>query len=243
MKNWIFATLLSALALSAHAETLRIATSATYPPFESLDANNQIVGFDIDLANALCQQMQVECTFTNQTFDALIPALKFKRYDVVIAGMDITADRQKQAAFSAPYYQNRATIIAKKGQFDSIEALQGKKIGVENGTTHQRYLKAKMPGVVAVGYDSYQNAFIDLQNGRLDGIMGDKAVIQHWIKQHNLAMAAVGEPISDPEYYGIGVGLAVRKGNDALLAKINQALKTLQENGTINALYQKWIEN
>ena len=96
------------------AETIRFAASATYPPFESLDANNQIVGFDIDLANALCKQMQAQCTFTNQAFDSLIAALKFKKYDAVISGMDITPERSKQVAFTQPYYANSAIVIAQK---------------------------------------------------------------------------------------------------------------------------------
>lgn len=92
----------------------RFGVSATYPPFESMDANNQIVGFDIDLAHALCKQMQAECTFTNHAFDSLIPALKFKKYDAVISGMDITPERSKQVAFTDPYYANSALVIAKK---------------------------------------------------------------------------------------------------------------------------------
>jgi arginine transport system substrate-binding protein len=79
-----------------------------------MDANNQIVGFDIDLANALCKQMQADCTFTNHAFDSLIPALKFKKYDAVISGMDITPERSKQVAFTDPYYANSALVIAKK---------------------------------------------------------------------------------------------------------------------------------
>ncbi|MDA6249200.1 ABC transporter substrate-binding protein ArtJ, partial [Escherichia coli] len=80
--------------------------SATYPPFESLDASNQIVGFDIDLAKALCKQMPADCPFTNHAFDSLIPSLKFKKYDAVISGMDITPERSKQVAFTDPYYAN-----------------------------------------------------------------------------------------------------------------------------------------
>ncbi|MBN0394431.1 transporter substrate-binding domain-containing protein, partial [Pseudomonas aeruginosa] len=106
--------------------------SATYPPFESMDANNQIVGFDIDLAHALCKQMQAECTFTNHAFDSLIPALKFKKYDAVISGMDITPERSKQVAFTDPYYANSALVIAKKDAFHSFDDLKGKRIGMEN---------------------------------------------------------------------------------------------------------------
>ena len=104
-------------------------------PFESLDQNNQIVGFDIDLAKALCQQMQAECTFTNNAFDSLIPSLKFRRYDAVISGMDITAERSKQVDFTQPYYANSAIVIAHKGEYSDFSQLKGKRIGVENGTT------------------------------------------------------------------------------------------------------------
>lgn len=121
MKKLLLATLLSGMAFSATAaETLRFAASATYPPFESMDANNEIVGFDMDLAKALCKQMEANCTFTNQAFDSLIPALKFKRYDAVISGMDITPERSKQVAFTQPYYANSAIVIAPKGKFSTF---------------------------------------------------------------------------------------------------------------------------
>ena len=101
MKKLVLAALLSTFAFgAAAAEKISFGVSATYPPFESMDANNQIAGFDIDLANALCKQMQAECTFTNHAFDSLIPALKFKKYDAVISGMDITPERSKQVSFT-----------------------------------------------------------------------------------------------------------------------------------------------
>ena len=138
MKKWIVAAALATLAMNAHAaEKIRFASSATYPPFESLDRENQLVGFDIDLAKALCQQMKADCTFTNNAFDSLIPSLKFRRYDAVISGMDITPDRSKQVDFTQPYYANSAIVIARKGKFNDFSQLKGKRIGVENGTTHQ----------------------------------------------------------------------------------------------------------
>ncbi len=91
-----------------------LAFQPPYPPFESIGANNEIVGFDIDLAKALCKQMQAECTFTNHAFDSLIPSLKFRKYDAVISGMDITPERSKQVSFTTPYYENSAVVIAKK---------------------------------------------------------------------------------------------------------------------------------
>ena len=126
MKKLVLAALLTTFTFgAAAAEKISFGVSATYPPFESMDANNQIVGFDLDLAKALCKQMQAECTFTNHAFDSLIPALKFKKYDAVISGMDITPERSKQVAFTDPYYANSALVIANKDAFHSFDDLKG----------------------------------------------------------------------------------------------------------------------
>lgn len=222
------------------ADSIRFASSATYPPFESLDANNQIVGFDIDLAKALCQQMQADCTFTNQAFDSLIAALKFKKYDAVISGMDITPERSKQVAFTQPYYANSAIVIAQKGKFTSLTDLKGKKLGMENGTTHQKYLQDKHPEITTVAYDSYQNAFLELKNGRIDGVFGDTAVVNEWLK-NSPELATVGEHVTDAQYFGTGLGIAVRLDNPELLAKFNSALDAIKADGTYKAINDKWF--
>jgi arginine transport system substrate-binding protein len=241
MKKWIVAATLATLAMNAQAaEKIRFASSATYPPFESLDRENQLVGFDIDLAKALCQQMKAECTFNNNAFDSLIPSLKFRRYDAVISGMDITAERSKQVDFTQPYYANSAIVIAHKGKFTDFSQLKGKRIGVENGTTHQKYLQEQHPEVTVVAYDSYQNAILDLKNNRLDGVFGDSAVVNQWLKT-NSDLATVGDHITDVEYFGTGLGIAVRTGNDALRDRFNQALAELKTNGSWQQINQKWF--
>lgn len=241
MKKWTLAAALMTLTLASHAaDTIRFAASATYPPFESLNKDNQIVGFDIDLAKALCQQMKAECTFTNNPFDSLIPALKFRRYDAVISGMDITPERSKQVDFTQSYYTNSAQVIARKGTFDQGASLKGKRIGVENGTTHQKYLQDRHPEATPVAYDSYQNAILDMKNGRLDGVFGDTAVVSQWLKT-NSELTPVGEHVTDPAYFGTGLGIAVRKGNEGLRDKLNGALATLKTNGTLHQLNQKWF--
>ena len=241
MKKWLLAAMLAGVAMNAGAaEKIRFASSATYPPFESLNSDNQIVGFDIDLANALCQQIKAECTFTNNAFDSLIQALKFRRYDAVISGMDITPERSKQVAFTQPYYANSAVVIAAKGKYPTMEALKGKRIGMENGTTHQRYLQDKHPEVVPVAYDSYQNAILDLKNGRLDGVFGDTAVVNEWLKA-NPQLGTVGQPVTDPQYFGTGLGIAVRPDNQALLKKLNDALAAIKADGTLQKINDKWF--
>lgn len=241
-KLLLAATMLAGMTFNATAaETIRFAASATYPPFESLDANNQIVGFDIDLANALCKQMQAQCTFTNQAFDSLIPSLKFKRFDAVMAGMDITPEREKQVLFTKPYYDNSALFIAQKGKIADVAALKGKKVGVQNGTTHQKYLTDKHPEITTVPYDSYQNAILDLKNGRVDAVFGDTAVVNEWLKQND-ALAAVGAKVTDKDYFGTGLGIAVRQKNTDLQGKFNAALDKIKQDGTYETIYKKWFQ-
>jgi arginine transport system substrate-binding protein len=242
MKKVLLAALFASLSFSAAAaQTIRFATEASYPPFESMDASNKIVGFDVDLANALCKEMDATCTFSNQSFDSLIPSLKFKRVEAVMAGMDITPERQKQVLFSNPYYDNSALFIGVQGKYTSIDQLKGKKVGVQNGTTHQKFINDKHPEITTVPYDSYQNARLDLQNGRIDAVFGDTAVVTEWLKA-NPKLAAVGDKVTDKAYFGTGLGIAVRKGNTELQQQFNSALEKVKQNGTYEAIYNKWFQ-
>ena len=242
MKKLVLAALLASFTFGASAaEKINFGVSATYLPFESIGANNEIVGFDIDLAKALCKQMQAECTFTNHAFDSLIPSLKFRKYDAVISGMDITPERSKQVSFTTPYYENSAVVIAKKDTYKTFADLKGKRIGMENGTTHQKYIQDQHPEVKTVSYDSYQNAFIDLKNGRIDGVFGDTAVVTEWLKD-NPKLAAVGDKVTDKDYFGTGLGIAVRQGNTELQQKLNTALEKVKKDGTYETIYNKWFQ-
>ena len=242
MKKVVIAALLAGLSLSASAaQTLRFATEASYPPFEFVDSDNKIQGFDVDLANALCKEMDATCTFTNQAFDSLIPSLKFRRFDAVMAGMDITPDREKQVLFSKPYYDNSAIFIAQKGKMADVAALKGKRVGVQNGTTHQKYLSDKHSDITVVPYDSYQNAVLDLKNGRIDAVFGDTAVVNEWLKQ-NANLAPLGEKVTDKDYFGTGLGIALRQGNSELQGKFNAALEKIKADGTYKTIYSKWFQ-
>ncbi|WP_337024162.1 MULTISPECIES: arginine ABC transporter substrate-binding protein [unclassified Pantoea] len=242
MKKVVLAALLASLSLSASAaQTLRFATEASYPPFEFVDSDNKIQGFDVDLANALCKEIDATCTFTNQAFDSLIPSLKFRRFDAVMAGMDITPEREKQVLFSKPYYDNSAIFIAQKGKLANVDALKGKRVGVQNGTTHQKYLSDKHNDITVVPYDSYQNAVLDLKNGRIDAVFGDTAVVNEWLKQ-NANLAPLGEKVTDKDYFGTGLGIAVRQGNIELQGKFNTALEKIKADGTYKTIYNKWFQ-
>ncbi|WP_447317201.1 transporter substrate-binding domain-containing protein, partial [Klebsiella pneumoniae] len=160
MRKVLTVLLLSTLAIgTASAETLHFGTTTANPPFVTANGKNQPVGFDIDLAHALCQQMQAQCQFTAQRFDTLIPALRFKKFDAVIAGMEVIPMREKQVAFSRPYRQALSgVVIVNKDVAHTFADLKAKKVGVVKGSLHQRYLRDKQKAVQAVPYDDVASA-------------------------------------------------------------------------------------
>ncbi|MGF1835902.1 arginine ABC transporter substrate-binding protein [Photobacterium sanguinicancri] len=245
MKKIVLASLIGlglglSSAQAAAQQEIKFVMEATYAPFEYVDANNEIQGFDVDLANALCKEIDAKCSFHNQPFDSLIPALKFRRYDAAISGIDITEQRQQQVSFTDAYYDNAAAFVALKGKVADQAALKGKRIGVQNGSTHQSYLIDQMSGVTAVPYASYQDAFIDMQNGRIDSIFGDTAVVAEWFEKND-KLAFVGQPVTNAKYFGNGFGIAINKDNQALVTQLNQALKTVKNNGQYQTIFDKYF--
>ncbi|EJL6951742.1 arginine ABC transporter substrate-binding protein [Vibrio cholerae] len=243
MKKILLASLIGLVSASAAAQQeIKFVMEATYAPFEYMDENNQIQGFDVDLAKALCKQLEAKCSFHNQAFDSLIPALKFKRYDAAISAMDITEARLEQVNFSNPYYDNSAAFVSLAGKVADQATLKGKRVGVQNGTTHQSFLLEQRSDVVAVPYSSYQDAFIDMKNGRIDSVFGDTAVVAEWFKGDN-KLEYVGERVTNPQYFGNGFGIAVNKDNQALLDQLNAALEAVKENGEYAAIFNKYFGN
>lgn len=241
MHKFVLTLLLASFSFSSLAAgPLRFAFSATNPPFESVNNEGQMAGFDIDMAKTLCERMKTSCIFTNNAFDRLLPSLKFHRYDVVISGMDITAERQKQVDFTQSYHANSGTLVAIKGRYSSFEQLKGKRIGVGGDTTQQAYLQSTWPDIIAVTYDNYQNALLDIHNGRLEGIFGDTPAVYELLKS-TPQLARVGEPVTDSRYFGSGLGIAVRKGNEELLSQLNEALQSMKDDGTLRMLSLRWL--
>lgn len=240
MKKFVITTLVLAASFVANANTiLRIGTEASYAPFESIGADNKITGFDIDLANALCKEIKATCQFHNQSFNSLVSDLKFRRIDAAMAAMDVTPDRAKQILFTDTYYLNSALFVAKKREFSAITALNNKRIGVQNGTTHQKYLIDHK--FIAVPYDSYQNAIIDLKNGRVDAVFGDTAVINQSLK-HEISLEPVGYKIQDKNYFSTGVAIGLRPDNTSLQQELNLALSKIKNDGEYQKIYDKWFQ-
>lgn len=237
MKKVLLTALLATTAMTASALDISFATEPTYPPFENTDSNGKIVGFDIDIANAICAEIKANCTFQNQAFDSLIPGLKFKRFDAAISAIDITDDRAKQVSFSDPYYDSSASFIGVK---DKATRENAKVIGVQNGTTFQQYVAENDKQYKANAYASLQSAVLDLKNGRIDLIFGDTAVLADWMKSDE-SLAFAGEKVTDPKFFGTGMGIAVNKSNTALLEELNKGLAAIKANGEYQKIYDKWM--
>ena len=221
-------------------EKLTIGTNPAYPPFEYKGENNELLGFDIDLMNEVCNVLEKECVYSEQEFDALIPNLRLRRYDAVISGMDITEERAKQLAFSNPYYQNYSIYITTKDKVDGIKNVEDVKIGVLSGSTHQQYIRDAYKGANVSVYPQYPSAMSDLALGRVDVVFGDGEVVNDYMKE-NENFIMVGEKVTDPKYFGQGLGIGVGLRNKELVEEINGALETIKENGKYDEIYNKWF--
>lgn len=224
---------------AAQAETLRIATEGAFPPFNSVDQNGAPQGFDVDIAHALCAEMKTECEVVVQDWDGIIPGLLARKYDAIVASMSITPERLEAVDFTAPYYSNKLRFVGPVGkEFDiSNEGLAGKIVGVQRATISAEFIEKTYKGLDVKLYGSQEEAFLDLANGRLDIVLNDAYVTHDWLKSDaGKGFEFKGEPVYDDDK----IGIAVRKGEADLTARLNTALEAIRANGTyekINAKY------
>nr|MBA2814726.1 Succinylglutamate desuccinylase [Candidatus Pantoea persica] len=167
---------------------VRFAVDPTYPPFESKTPQGKLVGFDIDLGNALCAQMQVKCVWVESQFDGMIPALKARKFGAILSDMDITEERLKQIDFTMPLYDTHTQLIARKGSGlqPTAESLKGKTVGEEQGTVQERHVRANWQpyGVTMVPYGDQAQVESDLISGRLDVVFTDAAQAANGFLKH-----------------------------------------------------------
>ena len=237
MKKLLLTALLAGTALATNAQEITFAMEPSYPPFETTNEKGEIIGFDVDIANAVCQQIQATCHFKSQAFDALIPSLKAKRFDASISAIDITDARAKQVAFSQPYYDSSASYVALTGKGDLTKV---KNVGVQNGTTFQQYTAAETKQYDIKAYASLQDAVLDLKNGRIDVIFGDTAVLADMITKEP-EIQFVGEKVTNKKYFGNGFGIALNKSNKELAESFNKGLAAIKANGEYQKIYDKWM--
>ncbi len=238
--------LTSGIAAAKDWTTVRIGTEGEYPPFNYFDTNNELQGFDIDIAKALCEKMEVECVFVAQDWDGIIPALLAGKYDAIIASMSITEERLRTVDFSDKYYSTPPALIAPKDSDTTEttpEAWAGKTIGAQSATTHATYLEDVYKDSTIRLYGAQEEANLDLQSGRIDAIMADSVVLDEWLKDAGAdCCKLIGMVENDPKYFGEGAGIAVRKDDTELKEMFNEALAAILADGTYQAINDKYFE-
>ncbi|MFB4338909.1 ABC transporter substrate-binding protein [Pantoea sp. CS_6] len=230
----------------AKIEQVRFAVDPTYPPFESKTPQGKLVGFDIDLGNALCAQMQAKCVWVESQFDGMIPALKARKFDAILSDMGITEERLKQIDFTVPLYDTHTQLIARKGSglLPTPESLKGKTVGVEQGTVQERYARAKWQpfGVTVVPYGDQAQVESDLVAGRLDAVFTDAAQAANgFLKQPQGSAFELAGPIVKDPIIGPGTAIGLRKGDTELKTALDDAFAAIKKNGTFDKLQKKYF--
>lgn len=240
-------TMLSVSAYANDWNTIVIGSEGAYPPFNYFNSKGELVGFDIDIGKALCDNMQAKCRFVSQDWDGMIPALLSGKYDVILASMFITNERRKIVDFTDPYYLAAMTFVAPKDAIPkdfSTETISQLSVGALGSSTEAEYMEKAYPDADIRLYRSQDELKLDMTNGRIDLIIGDLLPLLEWTSKEKdgSCCTLTGEIITDSQYVGDGVGMAIRKEDSQLKDKINQALYNITVNGTYQAINEKYFD-
>jgi len=244
--------LIAALAASgASAQDMmkvRMGTEGAYPPFNYIDKNGQLAGFDVDIGNALCAAAKLDCTWVTQDWDGIIPGLQAEKYDTIVASMSITDERKEVVDFTDKYYQTPATFVAPEavaGMEINKDTLKGKVIGVQSATVSENFVRDNFGDVAEIrSYDTQEQANLDLVAGRVDLVFADRIVLDDGFLKtdQGKGFAFVGPNYTDPQWFGDGIGIAVRKGDSKMLGIMNAALKQIRSDGTYKKINDKYFD-
>lgn len=216
-----------------------IATDATWPPFETVnEQSKELEGYDIDLMNAIAAEEGMKIKWVNVGFDSLLAGMATGQYDAAISVITITDDRRRAMLFSEPYYDAGQLIATRADNADIVSAasLSGKKAGAQLGTTGAKEIE-KVAGAQLKTYDEIGQAFMDLMNGQIDAVVADGPLVLAFAAKNQGKIKAVGAPITSERY-----GIAVKKGGDDLLVKINRGLQRCKDKGVPAQLEDKWVK-
>ena len=251
MKKLAFAFAAAAamsFAAAANAAPVKVGIAAEpYPPFAAPDAAGNWTGWEVDFANAVCKAAELECVITPVAWEGIIPSLTGGQIDAIMASMSITAERSKVIDFSDKYYNTPAYVVGTKGveMAPTAEGLAGKIIGVQSSTTHEAYVQKHFAPTAAEVkiYQTQDEVNQDLAAGRIDAMQADSIAMDAFLASDvgKACCDLKGAAASDPDILGKGVGAGVRKGDDALMAKINDGIKKTRADGTYDAFTAKYF--
>lgn len=221
----------------AQDKELLVATDTAFVPFE-FKQDGKYTGFDIELWEAIAQQAGLKYSLRPMDFNGIIPGLQTRNIDAALAGITIRDDRKKVIDFSDPYYESGLALLVNKDNnaVKTAQDLDGKMVAVKIGTATVDYLKENVPGAKLKLFPNIDNAFLELATGRVDAVVHDTPNLQYFAKTGGKDRVKVVGSLKSGDFYGI----AFPKGSE-LVPVVNKALKTLQENGQYDAIYEKWF--
>ncbi|OCC05340.1 ABC transporter substrate-binding protein [Labrys sp. WJW] len=258
--------LASSVARAEESKAITIASEGASPPWDYIDANGALAGFDIDVGNELCTRMKLQCTFVAQDWDGIIPGLLVKKYDAIIAGMSITEKRKKSIAFSVPYAVGPNQIVMRrdlglppgdtKAKLDLTdidaekkaligklkESLTGKTLGVLRSSNSEAVVRELFGDIAQVrSYDSQENLKLDLTSERIDGGLGDYLVWKQFLETpEGKAVDFFGPQLSGGTW-GPGVGIGLRKEDADLIEAFDKAIEASTKDGALGRISLKWF--
>ncbi len=226
--------------------TVRIGMDASYAPFESVNQQGQIVGFEVDYANAICERIHATCAFQNQDWDGVIPALLAHKFDVIFSSMAVTPARRQKVIFTEVYYATPPVFAGQasdKSNDVSPAALKGKTIGTQSSSIHANYLARFYKDSEIKLYPTQDEPNLDLASGRIDYVVGDIFVEQDFVeKKGDGCCRVISEIERVPDIHGPGVGGAFRPEDTELRDAFNKAIDELDADGTYKKLEAKYFK-
>lgn len=231
---------------SLAAEPLKIGISAEpYPPFTYKSADGDWTGFEVELGKLLCEQMQAECEITPTGWSGIFPALNSGKIDMIMNSLSITAKRKRIIGFTDPYYYTPAAYVASKdSDLDIPDGLSGKILGVQGATTNATYARRELraSGVELKIYDQQEQINRDLMAGRVDVMLADEVAMAEFVARDEAQDYAIVATAPKHETFGEGVGIGLRKNDDELEQRLNDAIAAVVENGQCGELSQRYFD-
>lgn len=236
----------SGVAAAQEGRTIKVGTDATYPPFESQDASGAIVGFDIEIMDAICAEVKITCVYENTAWDGIIPALVAGKIDAIQSSMSVTADRLEQIDFTDKVYNTPPAIAVRKDSTlagSSPADVAGLVIGAQVSTTHSSYVEQMYPDAELRTYPTADEYKLDLAAGRIDGAVDDVVVLSDWLATPDGDCCKIAATIAVvPEIHGIGTGIGIRKDDTELKDLLNKGLAAIIANGTYKSINDKYFD-
>ena len=225
---------------------LRFVTEDDYPPFNFALPDGELTGFNVELARAICEELEIACTIQRRKWDLLIPALNDNSADAIVASLASTPENREQVDFTDPYYLTPGRFVALKSAVlpeATPEALSDRKVAVVAGTTHEAYLKTFFPNTEIVPFETVEAARAALKTGRVNALFGDAISLAFWLNGAEADGCCIFKsgPYVDSRFFGEGVGVAVKKGANPLRRALDYALARLARKGVYSELYLKYF--